>query len=95
MISPLNLGDGTKQRLTDDGEALQLNFPSLKLPGLDSPAKSRLRCRAATRHGLLHADRAPRLFPHLKHAMRAMEIAWMGFPSSHCCADGSYMLRSG
>ncbi|CAL8466343.1 g5879 [Coccomyxa elongata] len=43
MISPLNLGDGTKQRLTDDGEALQANFPSLKLPGLDSPAKSRVR----------------------------------------------------
>ncbi|KAK9902677.1 hypothetical protein WJX75_002341 [Coccomyxa subellipsoidea] len=44
LISPLNLGDGSKLRLTDDGEPPAANFPSLKLPGqTDSPAKSRLR----------------------------------------------------
>ncbi len=45
MISPLNLGDGSKLRLTDDGEVPAANFPSLKLPGqADTPAKSRIRC---------------------------------------------------
>ncbi|EIE19976.1 MFS general substrate transporter [Coccomyxa subellipsoidea C-169] len=44
MISPMNLGDGSKLRLTDDGEVPAANFPSLKLPGqADTPAKSRIR----------------------------------------------------
>lgn len=85
MISPLNLGDGTKQRLTDDGEALQANFPSLKLPGLDSPAKSRLRCTADISTGherhlvlqiwrsrILHAYRVARLSC-LVHATRPLD----------------------
>lgn len=42
MISPLSLGDNTKERWTEDTESA---FSSLKLPGVESPRrKSTLRC---------------------------------------------------